>query len=292
MNDRRIRSVVIVGGGTAGWMAAAALSKSLACMAVELRLIESPQVNSVGRRRSDRAADHGLPAPARHRGGRPGPRDQGNLQAGHRLSRLDPRRALLFSPLRTRGPGNGRHPVPGVLAEDAAGRQGRTAGGVLDPGDGRAAGAVHAAGACAQHTAQQADIRPALRCRALRALSARLCRGARRPAHRRSRQQCFAAERGWVRRVRDSRERRARQCGSLHRLQRLSGLAHRGSAAHGLSGLESMAAVRSGRDRAQRARRAAESVHPRDRARCGLAVADSAAASRRQRLHLQRRVQR
>lgn len=48
MNDRRIRSVVIVGGGTAGWMAAAALSKSLASMAVELRLIESPQVNSVG----------------------------------------------------------------------------------------------------------------------------------------------------------------------------------------------------------------------------------------------------
>lgn len=48
MNDRRIRSVVIVGGGTAGWMAAAALSKSLAGMGVELRLIESPQVNSVG----------------------------------------------------------------------------------------------------------------------------------------------------------------------------------------------------------------------------------------------------
>jgi tryptophan 7-halogenase len=48
MNDRRIRSVVIVGGGTAGWMAAAALSKSLNGMGVELRLIESPQVNPVG----------------------------------------------------------------------------------------------------------------------------------------------------------------------------------------------------------------------------------------------------
>jgi len=48
MNDRRIRSVVIVGGGTAGWMAAAALSKSLAGMDVRLRLIESPRVDPVG----------------------------------------------------------------------------------------------------------------------------------------------------------------------------------------------------------------------------------------------------
>jgi len=48
MSDRRIRSVVIVGGGTAGWMAAAALSKSLAGMGVTLRLIESTRVDSIG----------------------------------------------------------------------------------------------------------------------------------------------------------------------------------------------------------------------------------------------------
>jgi tryptophan halogenase len=48
MNDRRIRSVVIVGGGTAGWMAAAALSKSLAGMDVRLRLLESARVDPVG----------------------------------------------------------------------------------------------------------------------------------------------------------------------------------------------------------------------------------------------------
>lgn len=48
MNDRRIRSVVIVGGGTAGWMAAAALSKSLAGMGVELRLIESARIEPIG----------------------------------------------------------------------------------------------------------------------------------------------------------------------------------------------------------------------------------------------------
>ncbi|MFI4886996.1 MAG: tryptophan halogenase family protein [Steroidobacterales bacterium] len=48
MNDRRIRSVVIVGGGTAGWMAAAALSKSLVGMGIQLRLIESPRIDAVG----------------------------------------------------------------------------------------------------------------------------------------------------------------------------------------------------------------------------------------------------
>ena len=48
MNDRRIRSLVIVGGGTAGWMAAAALSRSLAGMDLQLRLIESAQVERIG----------------------------------------------------------------------------------------------------------------------------------------------------------------------------------------------------------------------------------------------------
>ena len=41
MNDRQIRSVVIVGGGTAGWMAAAGLAKSLDGLGVRIRLIES-----------------------------------------------------------------------------------------------------------------------------------------------------------------------------------------------------------------------------------------------------------
>jgi tryptophan halogenase len=48
MSDRRIRSLAIVGGGTAGWMAAAALSKSLTGMGVALRLIESPRIEPIG----------------------------------------------------------------------------------------------------------------------------------------------------------------------------------------------------------------------------------------------------
>ena len=44
----RIRSVLIVGGGTAGWMAAASLSKSLQGMDVRIRLVESEEIGTVG----------------------------------------------------------------------------------------------------------------------------------------------------------------------------------------------------------------------------------------------------
>jgi tryptophan 7-halogenase len=48
VTDRRISSVAIVGGGTAGWMAAAGLAKSLAGMQVRIRLIESSQIGPIG----------------------------------------------------------------------------------------------------------------------------------------------------------------------------------------------------------------------------------------------------
>ncbi len=47
MNGKPIRSVLIVGGGTAGWMAAAALSKALGWQ-VQVRLVESPEIGIVG----------------------------------------------------------------------------------------------------------------------------------------------------------------------------------------------------------------------------------------------------
>lgn len=47
MNDHAIREVVIVGGGTAGWMAAAALSKFLGGIA-RIRLVESEAIGTVG----------------------------------------------------------------------------------------------------------------------------------------------------------------------------------------------------------------------------------------------------
>ena len=48
MSDNAIRRIVIVGGGTAGWMAAAPLAQRLAGRATEVTVVESPDIGTIG----------------------------------------------------------------------------------------------------------------------------------------------------------------------------------------------------------------------------------------------------
>ena len=48
MTDAQIREIAIIGGGTAGWMAAVSLAKFLGNTGVRIRLVESEQIGTVG----------------------------------------------------------------------------------------------------------------------------------------------------------------------------------------------------------------------------------------------------
>jgi tryptophan halogenase len=48
VDDKRIKSIAIVGGGTAGWLAASMLARALPGTGIAITLIESPEIGTVG----------------------------------------------------------------------------------------------------------------------------------------------------------------------------------------------------------------------------------------------------
>ena len=281
MTDERLKSIVIVGGGTAGWMAAAALAHTLEGQRCAITLVESEDIGTVGvgeatvphlRAFNDSLRIDEVEFVRAVRGtfklgiqfvdwGRIGDRYvHGFGTIGHDY------RALPFHQywLKLHLQGKARD-IGDYSLNTAAAPAGKFISGATDVPAGsplsQVAYAYHFdAGLYAQYLRRYAEARGVKRIEG-EVVDVQ-------PARRRR-----------LHRIRHAEERRAHRRRAVHRLLGFPRPAHRAGAEDRLRRLDALAALRSRRGRAQREDRARHSLHPLDGARRGLAMAHSACST-------------
>ena len=255
-----------------------------------IELIESEEIGTVGVGEATIPPILDFNRHAADRRNRVHARHAGDVQARHRVRRLDAARPSYMHPFGLLRRADARHPLPSLLAAASARRAERCDTTLFNSNTIAAhAGRFGRPARTSRSPLPPLDYAYHFDAGLYAAFLRQMRRGARREAARRQGRRRAAARRRRLHRVGQARRRPRHRRRPLHRLLGLPRPAHRADAACRLRRLERVAALRSRDGRALRSRRRHHALHAFHRARGRLAVAHPAAAPHRQRLRVLQR---